>query len=599
MAQESNNAVIAPDSGVRTGFSPLLWGLWPFVRPYSLHMAGATAALTLVACMVLLMGRGLQSLVDSGFTENNPELLNQALLTLLVMIGVLAGASYLRAYLVGWIGERLVADLRRAVFARVVGLDAAFFELNRTGEIISRLTADTTLLQQVISTSVPIALRNALMMAGGLGMLIYTSPKLTGLVLLVIPFVVAPAIFFGRRVRKRARVSQDRIGDLSAFTDEALHGVRAVQAFGQEAAVSGDFSRHNETAFTGAVRYIRARALLTSFVIFIVFASVGVVLWIGGHDVLDGALTPGQLSAFVFYSVLVAAGVGALSEVATSLQRASGAAERIFEVLNAVPGIVSPFVTAPAPSRVEGRIVFGNVSFSYPLRPDALALDDVSFAVKPGEVVALVGPSGSGKTTIFHLLLRFYDPASGQISVDGVDLRQADLAAVRSYFALVPQDPVIFSASALENIRFSKPDATEDQVRAAARAANALEFIEELPQGFGTLLGERGSRLSGGQKQRIAIARAILKDAKILLLDEATSALDSQSEEAVHQALSRLMQGRTTLIIAHRLSTVQRADKIIVLDQGRILDEGPHEKLLARCPLYQRLWELQFRDKAA
>lgn len=571
----------------------VLLKLWPFLRPYRWRIAGAATALTVAAVTVLGLGQGLRGLVDQGFSEGDPDLLDHALIVLLAVILLLAGATYARFYLVSWVGERVVADLRKRVYDNVVRLSPGFFEVSRTGEILSRLTTDTSILQTVVGSSVSIALRNLLLLTGGSVMLIVTSARLTGLVFVLTPLVIVPIVVIGRRVRRWSRLSQDRIADLSAHSEETLSAVRTVQAFGHEARESGRFAQHAEAAFNAAVRRIRTRAALTALVIMLVFGAVGLVLWLGGRAVLDGGMSAGDLSAFVFYAVVVAGATGAVSEVVGDLQRAAGATERLLALIDIEPEIRAPADPAPLPA-ARGALRFEQVVFHYPTRVDAAALDGLSLSVEAGERLALVGPSGAGKTTVFQLLLRFYDPAAGRVEVDGVDIRRADPAEVRARFALVPQDPVIFAASVADNIRYGKPDADPAEVRAAAEAAAALDFIEALPQGFETNLGERGVLLSGGQRQRIAIARALLRDPAVLLLDEATSALDAESERLVQGALDRLMAGRTSITIAHRLATVQKADRIVVMDAGRIVAQGRHEQLMREEGLYARLAALQF-----
>jgi len=565
-----------------------------FVRPYLRQVTLAAIALLVAAGAVLAIGQGLKFVIDRGFVAGSAGELDRALALLGVVIAVMAVATFTRFYYVSWLGERVTADLRRAVFDHLLTLPPGFFEVTRTGEVISRLTNDTTMLETVIGSSVSMAVRNLLLLAGGLVMLALTSLKLTLLVLAGVPLVVAPIVLFGRRVRRLARASQDRIGDVGAYVDEALHEIRTVQAYGHEPVDRKHFAERVEEAFATAKRRVRQRALLVAVVIMLTFGAVGVILWIGGHDVLAGRLSAGELSAFVFYAVIVASAVGTISEVIGDIQRAAGATERLFELLAVEPAIRAPAEPVALPVQGQGTVDFDEVSFNYPSRPDTPALSDVTFSIAAGERVALVGPSGAGKTTVFQLLLRFYDPQSGAVRIDGIDVVRADPVAVRHRLAVVPQDPVIFAASVLDNVRYGRPDASDAEVRAACEAAYATEFIERLPEHYASFLGERGVRLSGGQRQRLAIARAILADRPILLLDEATSALDAESERMVQHALERLMARRTVLMIAHRLATVRHADRILVMDAGRVVAAGTHEGLVASNPLYARLATLQF-----
>jgi ATP-binding cassette, subfamily B, bacterial len=565
-----------------------------FLRPYRRQIVFAATGLVVAAAAVLAVGQGLKFVVDRGFAASNAGELDHMLGLMLVVIVVMAAATYMRFYHVSWLGERVTADLRRTVFDHLIELPPSFFEATRTGEVISRLINDTTMLETLIGSSTSVAIRNSLLMVGGLVMLALTSLKLTLLVLAGVPIVVVPIVLFGRRVRKLSRATQDRVGDVGAFLDESLHEIRTVQAYGHEDRDRRNFAGRVEDAFGTAVHRIRQRALLVAAVIVLVFGAVGVILWIGGHDVVAGRLSAGQLSAFVFYAVLVAGAVGSISEVIGDLQRAAGATERLFELLSVTSTIPAPAHPVPMPAHREGRVSFDDVTFHYPSRPDTPALDRFSLEVRASEKVALVGPSGAGKTTVFQLLPRFYDPAAGRVRIDGVDLRTADPHDVRRQLALVPQDPVIFAASVLENVRYGRPDASDAEAKAACDAAYATEFIERLPGGFDSALGERGVRLSGGQRQRLAIARAILADRPILLLDEATSALDAESERIVQRALERLMTGRTVLMIAHRLATVRHADRIAVMERGRIIAIGTHDELVRDNALYARLAALQF-----
>ena len=575
-----------------------LRALLPWLAPYRSRVFGAALALVVAAGSVLVLGQGLRGLIDQGFGAGDGALLDRALAGLFAVIALLALATFGRFYLVAWIGERVVADLRRAVFDRMLALSPSFFESARVGEVLSRLTTDTTALQVVVGSTVSVALRNVLLFLGGTVLLFVTSPRLAALVFLIVPVVVLPIVVFGRRVRRLSRESQDRVADISAHGEETLNAIRTVQAFGHEPVDGRRFATRVDDALATANRRNMARGLLTAFVIVTVFSAVGVILWIGGHDVMDGRISPGELSAFVFYAVVVAGSVGAVSEVIGDLQRAAGATERLLELMRIESEIAAPREPAKLPDPPGGAIAFEAVRFHYPSRPDDAALDGVSFEIAPGERVALVGPSGAGKSTVFELLLRFYDPSAGRVRFDGVDLCNADPAALRARIGLVAQEPFVFSADAWDNIRYGRPGATDAEVRDAAEAAAAAQFLDALPRGFDTFLGEKGVRLSGGQRQRIAIARALLRDPALLLLDEATSALDSESERLVQDALDRLMAARTTLVIAHRLATVQAADRIIVLDRGRIDAIGAHGELLRTSALYARLAALQFGDAA-
>lgn len=573
--------------------------LGPYLRPYRGRVLLALLSLLVAAGTVLAFGACLRALIDRGFAQGRPDILNYALASLLAVAVVLAIASGARFYLVSWLGERVVGDLRRDLFAHVVRLGPAWFEIKRSGDVMSRISADAQLIEQVIGSSASVALRNTLMCLGGIVMLVVTNPKLAAWTLAVVPLTVVPIILFGRQVRALSREAQARMGDMVSEGGETLDGVRTVQAFAQEERASRRFGEATERAFLAASRRISRRAIMTTLVIFIVFAAVGFLLWMGGHDVLTGRISAGDLSAFVFYAVLVASSGGAISETIGDLQRASGAGERLAELRAEQPTIAEPATPKPLPQPVKGAVAFDEVSFRYPTRPDALALDRFDLSIAPGETVAIVGPSGAGKTTVFNLLLRFYDPEQGAVRLDGIDVRHLALHDLRQALAIVPQEPVLFTSSVADNIRYGRPDASDAEVRAAAEAASALSFVEALPQGFATDLGARGVRLSGGQRQRIAIARALLCNPAVLLLDEATSALDAESELAVQQALDRLMHQRTTLVIAHRLATVQKADRIVVVDQGRVVDVGRHADLVRRDGLYARLAELQFNLSAA
>jgi ATP-binding cassette subfamily B protein len=568
-----------------------------FLRPYRGQLLLALIALLVAAGAVLAFGLVIREVVDRGIGGGNGEMLDRTLVLFLAVVSVMAISVGVRVYVVNWLGERVVADVRKAVFSHVLTLDAGFFETMRTGEVISRLTADTTLLQAVVGSTLAVSIRNFLLVTGGVVMLLFTSVKLTLLVLVGVPLVVVPVWLLGRRVRRLSRVSQDRIADVASRIDEVLYGIRTVQAFRHEEADRRAYGEQVDAAFAAAVARARFSGTLTSMVMLLTFAGIGLVLWFGGRDVLAGRMTGGELSAFVFFAVLVAGSVGALSEIAGELMRAAGATERLLALLATRPTVVMPATPVAMPEPARGRVTFKGVGFCYPSRSNRLVIDGLDLTIETGETVALVGPSGAGKSTLLQLLLRYYDPQQGRIELDGVDLRQADIDQVRRRIAIVPQEPVIFGATARENIAYGM-DVSDAEIHAAVDAAHAREFIGQLPDGLDSHLGERGVRLSGGQKQRIAIARALLRDPALLLLDEATSALDAHSEKAVQLALEELMVGRSTLVIAHRLATVRKADRIVVMQDGQIVAMGRHDELVAEGGLYAGLAALQFRDGA-
>ncbi|WP_404925587.1 ABC transporter transmembrane domain-containing protein [Mesorhizobium sp. ORM16] len=573
--------------------------LFPYIGRYRTLVAGAVISLIVAAVTTLALPLAVRRMIDHGFTPSGSSFIAEYFAALVAMAALLAAASAGRYYFVITLGERVVADIRRDVFAHVTKLSPAFFDTAQSGEIVSRLAADTTQVKSAVGATASVALRNVILGLGAVAMMVFTSPKLSGLVIAAIPIIVLPLVAFGRSVRRKSRQAQDTLADATAYASEQIGAVRTLQAFTNETLVTGRFSGAVEAAFEAARASIFARSFLTFFAIFTIFSSVVAVLWFGSRDVLDGNLSPGTLGQFLLYSVFAAGALGALSEVWGELAQAAGAAERLTEILAEEPAIVAPANPRPLPVASKGAISFEAVSFSYPARPDRAAVHGLSFSVKPGETVAIVGPSGAGKSTVFSLILRFYDPETGRILIDGVDIREADPLSIRQRIAIVPQDVTIFAASARDNIGFGRPGASKSEIEAAAKDALADEFILRLEKGYDSQVGERGVTLSGGQRQRVAIARAILRDAPILLLDEATSALDAESETLVQMALERLMRGRTTIVIAHRLATVLKADRILVMDGGRIVEEGTHQSLVTKGGIYARLAKLQFETGAS
>jgi ATP-binding cassette subfamily B protein len=591
-------ARVAAARGKSRSLGPLR-ALAPFLRPYRLTIAIAAFALICSSTASLLIPPAVRGMIDHGFSRTMAAQIDRFFLPLIGIAGALALFTAVRFYFVTWLGERVIADIRKAVFSHVIGLTPEFFEVTRTGEVLSRLTADTTLIQTVVGSSASVAARNLVMLTGAFIMLFITSVKLTSLVLAIVIVVVIPLILFGRWIRTLSRKSQDRIADTSARASEVLNAVQTVQAFTHETYERAQFAHAVEKSFDVAILRTRARAVMTAFAIAAVAFCIVGVFWIGAHDVVGGRMTPGLLMQFALYAIIFVAGMGALSETWGDVQRAAGAAERLHELLDTRPAISAPSQPLVLREPAQGRIGFENVVFHYPSRPDTAALSGLSLQIEPGEAVALVGPSGAGKSTMFQLLLRFYAPQAGSILFDGIDAAQLDPRALRRHLALVAQDPVIFSGTIADNIRYGRPDADSAAVRRAAEAAAAAEFIEDLPAGYDTPIGERGVNLSGGQRQRLAIARAILRDAPLLLLDEATSALDAENERLVQTGLNNLMAGRTTIVIAHRLATIQRLKRIVVMDQGRIVGEGSHAELVADGGLYARLADLQFSASLA
>ena len=589
MATESKNP------GKRTSLRPLA-RLVPYILKYKIQVALAIFFLLLAAVTTLTLPMAVRRVIDHGFTGSDPALVNSYFTVLIAIAGLLAIASSCRYYFVIWIGERIVADLRNDVFANVTRLSPEFFDKSHSGEIVSRLTADTTQIKSAVGATASVALRNVILGVGALMMMVYTSPRLSMIVIAAIPLIVLPIVGFGRKVRERSRAAQDSLADATAYASESISAVRTMQAFTNGSHVRGRFSSAVDFAFNAARLAVRTRALLTGFAIFLIFASVVAVLWIGANDVLAGTMSGGTLGQFLLYAVFAGGALGALSEVWGELSQAAGSAERLIELLSTQSAITSPEKPAALAKPAKGEITFEDVTFNYPSRPEQPTLTGLSMAIKPGETVAIVGPSGAGKSTIFALLLRFYDPEKGTVKLDNLDIKNLVEDDFRSQIALVPQDTMIFASSAAENISYGRPTASRDTVIAAAKAANAHDFIEKMPEGYETILGERGVTLSGGQRQRLAIARAILKDAPVLLLDEATSALDAESEKLVQDALDHLMEGRTTLIIAHRLATVLKADRILVMDEGKIIEEGTHKALIKKKGVYAGLAKLQFGE---
>ena len=598
----STTSTTQPDPRAAKGSLAAFKGLLPFLRPYRRQFGLAAIALVCAAGATLAIPYAFKLMIDQGFApaagQGSIDTVNDTFLGLFAVASVLAVATAARFYTVSWLGERVTADIRSAVYGHVVTQSPEFFETTQTGEVLSRITTDTTLIQAVVGTSISVALRNTLLFLGGLVMLFVTNPKLSSIILGMLVLVVVPIVMFGRRVRSLSRASQDRIADASAMAGEILNAMPTVQAFTHEQIESERFGKSVEGAFATAMKRIRARSLLTLIAIVLVFGSIVFVLWLGAHAVLEGSTTGGELGQFILYASIVAGSVGALSEVMGEAQRAAGATERLLELLSVKSPIQNPEAPVALPARAANgaSLALNDVTFSYPSRPETAALEHLSLQIKPGETVAVVGPSGAGKTTLFQLFLRFYDPQTGSITLDGVDIRQLDLHTLRDAIGIVPQDTIIFSANAMENIRYGRAGASDDEVIAAAKMAAAHEFIERLPEGYKSFLGERGVRLSGGQRQRIAIARALLKNPPLLLLDEATSALDAESERLVQSALEAAMVGRTTVIIAHRLATVQRADRIIVMEDGKIVETGTHASLVALGGIYANLAALQFHN---